>query len=118
MKRRMSWLAGLWAADRPWADVFLTLDNVHDDPKPNPLMLLARRFYLPIHWRVHNAMPVDVVFELRQGPMELFEEQRVRGASIEPGRKAGDHVWRVTVPANGDATLSYKLGGKYDPDMF
>ena len=50
--------------------------------------------------------------------MDLFENHRIRDASLVPGRKAGEHVWRVTVPANGDATLSYKLGGKIDPDMF
>ena len=61
--------------------------------------------------------PAPVLFELRQGPIEELENLRVSGASRETQRKSGDYMWRFDVPANGEATLSYKLRGKIDPDM-
>jgi hypothetical protein len=88
------------------------------EPDVNPLLLITRRIYLPLRWVVRNDGPAPVTFELRQGPTELFENQRVRRASVAPGRKSGDYMWRLIVPAHGEATLSYELGGKIDPEVF
>ncbi len=97
-------------------DITLALADL-GEPDVNPLALITRRFYLPVRWVVRNGGPAPVVFELRQGAIYFFETQRVRRASISPGRKSGDYTWRLTVPAHGETTLSYELGGKVDPDM-
>jgi hypothetical protein len=97
-------------------DVTLALADL-GEPDVNPLALITRRFYLPVRWIVRNGGPAPVEFELRQGTIYFFETQRVRRASIAPGRKSGDYTWRLTVPAHGETTLSYELGGKVDPDM-
>jgi hypothetical protein len=57
-----------------------------------------------------------VTFELRQGRLEEFADLRVKNASLRPQRKAGDYLWRLTVPAHGEALLSYEVGGKV-PDF-
>jgi hypothetical protein len=97
-------------------DVALTVDNPDAEPPLNPLMLLTRRAYLPLHLRASNAKSRPVIVEIRQGPIEELEDMRVKGASVAPQRKFGDYMWRLTVPANGEATLSYKVGGKMPSD--
>jgi len=99
-------------------DLALILDNAGDEPAMNPLVLLTRRVSVPLHFRVENSKDTPVIFELRQGPIDELENLKVSGASREPQRKSGDYLWRFEVPANGEATLSYKLRGKIDPDMF
>jgi hypothetical protein len=42
----------------------------------------------------------------------------VKASGQKPARKFGDYAWRITVPANGEASLSYAVGGKIDPDTF
>jgi hypothetical protein len=39
---------------------------------------------------------------------------KVIRASLKPARKAGDYVWRFTVPANGEQRLTYKIGMRLD----
>jgi hypothetical protein len=74
--------------------------------------LLSGRIYLPLHLRVTSAKSVPVTFEVRQGPVEQIGSFRVKRASLPTQRKAGDWMWRFTVPPNGAATLSYQVGGK------
>ena len=97
-------------------DLAFDIDNADDDPELSRAArltaLLTRRVYLPLHLRVTSAKSVPVTFEVRQGPIEEIESFRVKAASLPTQRKAGDWMWRFTVPANGDATLSYKVGGK------
>jgi hypothetical protein len=99
-------------------DLALFVDNlVEDDAAEVPIgsalmTLLTRRVYLPVHLRVTSDTDVPVSFELRQAPIEEIDSFRVKGASLPTLRKAGDWMWRFTVPANGEATLSYKVGGK------
>ena len=76
------------------------------------IALLTRRVYLPLDLRIVNAKPHPVVFELRQGQLYEFADLRVKNASLKPQRKAGDYAWRLTVPAHGEATLHYEVGGK------
>ena len=98
-------------------DLALILDNANDEPAMNPLVLLTRRVSVPLHFRVENSKNTPVLFELRQGPIDELANLKVSGASRETQRKFGDYMWRFEVPANGEATLSYKLRGKIDPDM-
>ncbi|HET9474215.1 MAG TPA: hypothetical protein VFO82_09995 [Steroidobacteraceae bacterium] len=99
-------------------DLALTLDNIDDEPAMSPLALLTRRVSFPLHLRVSNAKSSPVLFELRQGLLDELEDMSVSGASRETQRKSGDYMWRFQVPANGEATLSYKLRGKIHPDEF
>lgn len=104
-------------------DLDLRIDNVEQadvsvdsiEPRATDLAiaLLTRRVYIPLSLRVVNAKPRPVVFELRQGRLEEFQDLRVKNASLAPRRKFGDFMWRLTVPANGAAVLSYEVGGKY-----
>jgi len=97
-------------------DVGLSIDNKDEEPALTPLALLTRRVYLPLHLRASNAKARPVTVEIRQGPIEELEDMRVKGASLPTQRKFGDYMWRLTVPANGEATLSYKVGGKAPSD--
>jgi hypothetical protein len=101
-------------------DVAVTIENEKDaqDEPPFSLMgLLTRRVYLPLNLRVISDKGMPVPFEVRQGPIEEIGDFRVKNASLPTQRKAGDYLWRFTVPANGDATLTYKVGGRL-PDDF
>lgn len=99
-------------------DLAFSIDNIAamDDAEPSAgalfMALLTRRIYFPLELRVTSAKPGPVTFEVRQGPIEEIEDFRVKGASRPTQRKAGDYLWRFAVPANGEATLSYKLGGR------
>lgn len=99
-------------------DLAFSIDNAEEmnasEPPPGAMLmaLLTRRIFFPLAVRVTNAKTSPVTFELRQGPLEEIEEFRVKGASRPTQRKAGDYMWRFAVPANGEATLSYKVGGK------
>lgn len=92
------------------ADV--SLDSIEPGPKDLLVALLTRRIYIPLSLRVVNAKPRPVTFELRQAPLAEFVDLRVKHASLRPQRKGGDYVWRLTVPANGEALLSYEVGGR------
>lgn len=65
----------------------------------------ARRQRLGLQFTLTNAKPSPVTFELRQSPAR--EGFRVVAESSPHGLKNGDDVWRVVLPANGTATLSY-----------
>jgi hypothetical protein len=102
-----------------WAnDLTLSIDNASDidQPEPSPgkglRALFKRRIYFPLHLRVSSAKNFPVTLEVRQAPIEEIEGFRVKGASRPTQRKAGDYLWRFAVPANGEATLSYQVGGK------
>lgn len=101
-------------------DVAVTIEN-ENDPQDEPpfslLSLLTRRVYLPLNLRVISDKGVPVSFEVRQGPIGEIEDFRVKNASLPTQRKAGDFMWRFTVPANGDATLTYRVGGRLPEDF-
>ena len=88
----------------------LLLAITGEDPKPGLWSLLSRRIYLPMDMLITNAKSRPVLVEIRQGPMFQSSDLRIAGATVKPIRKAGDYLWRFTVPANGEQTLSYKLG--------
>lgn len=92
--------------------VALDGDPENAEPKPGLSGLLTRRAYLPMNLRVINDKPRAVTVEIRQGPLPGFQNWRVVGASLAPKRKAGDYVWRFEVPAGGERTLTYKVGGR------
>jgi hypothetical protein len=96
--------------------VHVAIANPAAEPETGPLTLLTRRVYLPIDLRLMNSLPRPVVLEIRQGPIEQFLDFRVKGSRLKPTRKFGDYAWRLTVPANGEAALSYAVGGKIDLD--
>ncbi|HEX6637799.1 MAG TPA: hypothetical protein VF033_09105 [Steroidobacteraceae bacterium] len=83
-----------------------------DELQANLLSLFTRRAYLPLRLRVMNDKARAVTVEIRQGPMDQFEDLRVVGASLAPKRKAGDYLWRFEVPAGGEQTLTYRVGGR------
>jgi hypothetical protein len=56
---------------------------------------------------VSNAGPAPIDLELRLGLDE--EEYRLANASHKLGRKNGAALWRVRVPANGIARLTYRI---------
>jgi hypothetical protein len=93
-------------------DVGITFDGSGDEPVSTPMSRLTRRFYLPLHLRVYNDKPRPVLVEIRQAPLPEFQDLRVIDASVPPKRKAGDYLWRFEVPARGEKTLSYKVGGR------
>jgi hypothetical protein len=76
----------------------------------------GRNLVLPLHLRVRSAKNAPVTFEVRQAPFEGFRDFRVKGASLPTQRKAGDWMWRFTVPAHGEATLSYDVRVR-NPDL-
>jgi hypothetical protein len=93
----------------------VSLGSIDAGAKELALVLLTRRAYIPLRLRVVNAKPYPVLFELRQGRLdEEFLDLRVKNASLAPARKAGDYMWRLAVPANGEAMLSYEVGGKVE----
>jgi hypothetical protein len=97
-------------------DLAFHIDNLAQlediEESPGPLALLTRRVYLPLHLRVASGKPEPVSFEVRQAPLGEIEDFRVKDASLPTIRKAGDYVWRFTVPARGEATLTYRIGGR------
>jgi hypothetical protein len=58
-----------------------------------------------LRFTLTNAKPSPVTFELRQAP----EGFNVVAESSPHGLKNGDDVWRLVLPANGSAMLSYTL---------
>lgn len=94
----------------------LSLDSIEPGAKDLMIALLTHRAYVPVALRIVNAKSRPVVFELRQGRLDEFADLRVKGASLRPQRKSGDYAWRLTVPANGEALLSYRVGGRV-PDF-
>jgi len=88
------------------------LDQTELSPRNGLRALFRRRIYFPLHLRVSSAKHFPVTMEIRQSPIEEIEDFRVKGASRPTQRKAGDYLWRFAVPANGEATLSYQVGGK------
>ena len=99
----------------------LTIDmrGSDDELKPGRLSWLTHNLYIPMQLRIDNAKPRPVSVEIRQG--KVYDDLvglSVIDANLRPSRKYGDYVWRFTVPANGSQSLSYKAGGKGDPDNF
>ena len=88
----------------------LLLAITGEEPKPGLWSLLSRHIYLPMDMLITNAKSRPVLVEIRQGPMFESSGLRIAGATLKPIRKAGDYLWRFTVPANGEQALSYKLG--------
>jgi hypothetical protein len=99
-------------------DLVFHIDNLSDldEPELSPgntlRALLTHRIYFPLQLRVTSAKTLPVTMEIRQGPLDQIDDFRVKGASRPTQRKAGDYMWRFAVPANGEATLSYRVGGK------
>jgi hypothetical protein len=94
------------------AQAEVSLDSIDAGAKDLLIGLLTHRAYIPLSLRIVNAKPRPVTFELRQGQLDEFVDLRVKNASLRPQRKAGDYLWRLTVPARGEALLSYEVGGK------
>jgi hypothetical protein len=59
--------------------------------------------------RIDNAKGVPVTVEIRQQMHEHNANAAVARASHRAMRKHGDLAWRIRVPANSGATLSYEL---------
>jgi hypothetical protein len=59
--------------------------------------------------RIENAKGVPVTVEIRQQMHEHNANAAVARASQRPMRKHGDLAWRIRVPANSGAMLSYEL---------
>ena len=59
--------------------------------------------------RAYNAKAWPVLLEVRQPANDLEMAYRVSRSSHRPGRKFGDLMWRVTVPANAVGELRYRL---------
>jgi hypothetical protein len=59
--------------------------------------------------RVMNNKGVPIEMEIRHGWSELFTDVEVRRSSSPAGRKYGDYMWRITVPANETRLLTYEL---------
>jgi len=87
-----------------------------EEPQVRWTSLLTRRVYLPVEFQIVNDKPIPVTIEMRQGPMYEFEELRVKQASLAPHRKAGDYAWRISIPAHGEARLSYVISGRPPDD--
>lgn len=83
-----------------------------EEPQVKWLSLLTRRASLPMEMLIENEKSVPVEVEVRQGEMLELTDIRVKRASLAPQRKAGDYMWRITVPANGAAHLSYTVSGR------
>ena len=58
-----------------------------------------------LQFTLTNAKPAPVTFELRQSPARA--DFKIVAESSPHVLKNGDDVWRVVIPANGAATLSY-----------
>jgi hypothetical protein len=65
----------------------------------------ARRRREALQFTLTNAKPAPVTFELRQSPDR--EGFKIVAESSPHVLKNGDDVWRLVLPANGTATLSY-----------
>ena len=94
-------------------DLTLNMEGSAEDVQPTVLSLLTWRAYQPLSLRIDNAKSWPVTVEIRQGQLsEDLVGLRVVGANLRPQRKAGDYLWRLTVPANGTQLLKYKVGGR------
>jgi hypothetical protein len=62
--------------------------------------------YTDVRLTVTNANPRAVRFELRLG---LDEGEDLKRPSARLSRKEGNWLWTPTVPANGNATLTYRI---------
>jgi hypothetical protein len=65
----------------------------------------GERDRMALRYTLTNAKPAPVTFELRQSPAR--QGFTVVSESSPHVLKNGDDVWRVTLPANGTAVLSY-----------
>jgi hypothetical protein len=92
-------------------DIGVSFDGSDAAPEPEPSPL-TRRIYLPVRVRIYNDKPRAVMVEWRQSPFQELENMRVIDASASPARKGGDFMWRLQVPAHGEQTLSYRIGGR------
>lgn len=90
----------------------VAIEGDAEELQASPLSLFTRRAYLPLRLRVMNDKARAVTVEIRQGPMDQFEDLRVVDASLAPQRKAGDYLWRFEVPAGGEQMLTYRVGGR------
>lgn len=54
---------------------------------------------------ISNAGPDPQAFEAR---IKISDEEKLKGFSHKVGRKDGDWLWAVTLPANGTVTLDYR----------
>ncbi len=93
-------------------DVGITFDGTGAEPVPTRMSRLTRRVYLPVSLRIYNDKSRAVLVEIRQKPLNDFQDLRILDPSVAPKRKAGDYVWRFEVPARGEQELSYKIGGR------
>jgi hypothetical protein len=93
-------------------DVGITFEGSGDEPELSRMSRLTRRAWLPVHLRIYNDKPRPVLVEIRQRPLGEFQNVRVIDASHPPKRTGGDYLWRFEVPAQGEQTLSYKVGGR------
>jgi hypothetical protein len=59
--------------------------------------------------RVMNNKGVPIEVEIRHAWSYRFTDVEVRRSSAPTGRKYGDYMWRMTVPANEARLLSYEL---------
>jgi hypothetical protein len=55
----------------------------------------------------NKGVPIEV--EIRHAWSYRFTDVEVRRSSAPTGRKYGDYMWRMTVPANEARLLSYEL---------
>jgi hypothetical protein len=97
-------------------DVAVRIYSSLDEPEATLWSLFTRRAYMPIDLSITNAKSRPALVEIRQGSMSYNKDLRVSGASLRPGRKAGDYAWRFTVPAQGERPLSYTVGARVDRD--
>jgi hypothetical protein len=59
--------------------------------------------------RVMNNKGVPIEVEIRHGFSGRFTDVDVRRSSAPAGRKYGDYMWRISVPANEARLLTYEL---------
>lgn len=74
----------------------VTVELKQQQPKP-------RRYAFELI--VRNANPFPVQFE---GKFDI-DPPLMRGSSMKLGKKDGQNLWAVTVPANGSRTLTYQV---------
>lgn len=86
--------------------------DVDVEPRRTWNSLLTRRVHLPMDLIFDNDKPLPVEIEIRQGDLFDFVDTRIRGASQAPQRKAGDYMWRITIPAHGTARLQYTVSAR------
>jgi hypothetical protein len=62
-----------------------------------------------VRMRIANAKEVPVTVEIRQPADDWAGGTTIAKSNRRATRKSGDHLWRVRVPANADAALTYGL---------